>query len=111
MGENNIPAVVLPVTWQRALRIWWALWWRGMLLSLGIGGLLALVVGIIGGLLSIGEGPTIVVAVIAYFGVLAAIAVLPVQWVFKKQLKNFRIVLIECPEQQPNNIERPIVSK
>lgn len=111
MGENNGSVVVLPVTWQRAFRIWWALWWRTMLLSVGIGGLLAFAVGFIGGLLSIGQGPTVVVAGIVYIGVLIAVAVLPIQWVFKKQLKNFRIVLIECPEKQPDFIVNSPVSK
>jgi hypothetical protein len=96
----------LEVTWKRAIAVWWALCWRGILFAIGsafaggvIGGIIGFVVGFVCGTLGIPNETSLVIIKTLIFpvGLVAGIfvAAFVVRLVLrKKNFGDFRIALI-----------------
>lgn len=87
----------LEVTWGRALRVWWAFFWRNLvgiviavLLSAVIGALLNVVLS------AAGVSPETVSRVAMPFGVMLGIAasVVPIKLILGRGFGDFRLVLV-----------------
>ena len=87
----------LEVTWGRALRVWWAFFWRNLvgiviavLLSAVIGALLNVVLS------AAGVAPETVSRVAMPFGVMLGIAasVVPIKLILGRGFGDFRLVLV-----------------
>ena len=89
----------LELTWGQVIRIWWAAFWRWLILAKLMIGLNAGVVGI--ALLAIGRREWVIadwpyrVALLA--GYISA-AIMALRLALKARYKNFRIVIIAPPE-------------
>ncbi len=84
----------LEVTWWRATRIWWSMFWRSMLYVFLISLPLGLIIGLLASSLNINRVPEI------YLQLLSGIIGIPVWiWVikivFEKQFSDFQVVLTE----------------
>ncbi len=86
---------VLPVTWQRVLKIWWYLVWRSLVIASLVGSLIGFLIGIVGGIIRLDQNLLILLSKVggAISGGLVAV------WVTKRMVENkrfsdFRIVLI-----------------
>lgn len=99
--DRGVPAE-LPVTWGRAVRVWWALTWRTILIAMMVGGLsgclIGAVVGFVGSARHIDQ-PTIQ-AIITMLTVPTGIvlglmvSVWTTRAVLEKRFREFRIALI-----------------
>ena len=87
----------LEVTWNRAIRIWWSLAWRGLLFGVIAGAIVGFIVGVAMGALGRPEEGGI------YGQVAGMIAGIPVgMWVVKvvlsKEFRHYRIALVPSNE-------------
>jgi hypothetical protein len=85
----------LEVNWERAMRVWWLIAWRGLLGGWILAVALAFVLGEIGGRLDL-DFPTVALVATA-LSWLAGLAwgLLVVKMALKKNYKNFRLALVQ----------------
>lgn len=82
------------VTWKRAVKVWWSLFWKVALISVGLSFLIGMLLGFLG--TAAGVAPT-ALRLISYLiggavGVFVGVAVL--KSVLTKTFSDFRIVLV-----------------
>lgn len=83
----------LDITWGRAVKIWWAFFWRGILYTFLITFPVGIVIGVVAAMLDVVEH------VKPYASLIGMIMSVPigiwiVRIVFSKQFSDFRIVLV-----------------
>jgi hypothetical protein len=84
----------LEMTWERAMRVWWLIAWRGLLGGWILAVALAFLLGEAGGRL--GLDFSTVAAIATALSWLAGLAwgLLVVMWALKKNYKDFRLALV-----------------
>jgi len=84
----------LEPTWGRTIAVWWLIFWRGLLGSMLLGGVIGFVFGFTAALS--GMSPQTIAAISPFLGALVALpwAVLVVQMALRKQYSDFRIALL-----------------
>jgi hypothetical protein len=94
----SAPSIVQPVflepIFRRAMVVWWGLFWRAGLLSLGAGFVVGFIEGVIGAVIGV-PSPTIRM-VTMFSGALASIpaGIYAVQMVLRKNYREFSIQLV-----------------
>ena len=85
----------LEITWERAMRVWWLIAWRGLLVGWIIAVVLAFLIGEAGGRLGV-DFPT-VAAVATVLSWLAGLAwgLVVVKMALKKNYQDFRMALLK----------------
>ena len=87
----------LEPTWGRTIAVWWLIFWRGLLGSMVLGG----VIGFIFGFLAAMSGMTVqqIQTISPFLGVIVALpwAVLVVRMALRKHYSDFRIALVPRP--------------
>ena len=89
----------LEITWQRAIRIWWAWLWRTLALSVVCGGLIGFAIGFFGAMLGFRSVAPLNMVVGIVVGVIAGVAMLVTA--LKKKYPGFRIALIAQSDPLP----------
>ena len=94
----------LEVTWNRAIRVWWAYAWRNL-----IGVLISMIAGLIigfmvGGIMRMMGFPPLATQIV--IGILSglcglAISVVPMKLILGKEFRDFRLVLISKVPPSP----------
>jgi hypothetical protein len=100
-GTERYSQMELAVTWQRVLRVWWALAWRSFL-AIPLGGALGCVVGFVmgflGPLMHVDQGHVMFAIQLVTIPMGLAIGLLVGLWatraVLRKSFSEFRIALI-----------------
>jgi hypothetical protein len=84
----------LEMTWERVMRVWWLIAWRGLLGGWILAVALAFLLGEAGGRLGL-DFPT-TAAIATAVSSLAGLAwgLLVVKWALKKNYKDFRLALV-----------------
>ena len=82
------------VTWGRALKVWWSLFWRTLLASMLVGALVGAVIGFLMGLAGLGVDVIIPVTQCAGALVSIPVAVWMMHHVLRLRWSDFRIVLV-----------------
>jgi hypothetical protein len=95
----------LEVTWARVVRVWWALFWRGLLAMLAAalaGGGVGFVVGFILGVLGT-PIPTIQV-ICGFLGAILGlfISFVPVRLILARDYGDFRLALVPREPSEPS---------
>jgi ABC-type amino acid transport system permease subunit len=89
----------LEITWQRAVRIWWAWLWRALALSLVCGGVIGFAIGFFGAMLGFRNIDPLITVVGLVVGVVAGVAMLVTA--LKKKYPGFRVALVAQNETLP----------
>ena len=92
------------ITWGRAFKVWWSLFWRGVLFG-GLAGFVAgFIIGFVGILAGIEREVIDLLSTIAGFLVSIPIGIWVVKWVLGKKFSDFRFALVSA---QPGRVELP----
>jgi hypothetical protein len=89
------------LTWARAAKIWWSLFWRTVLLGALAGGVCG---GILAGILTASGTPPQVIKMVARLAgaiVTVPIGIWAVRSVLQSAWSDFRIVLVGDPDEHP----------
>ena len=87
----------LEVTWERAVRVWWAFLWRSIVAvfaSMLICGILGFVIGFVGTLLHVPIPVLYGLVMILSFGIGLAISIVPLKLILGKDFGEFKLVLV-----------------
>ena len=95
LGGSDV--AFLEPTFGRAARIWWALLWRGILISVGIGIVIGFVEGLGGTLMGIPSSKIMLLSVPSGVLIGIPVAIWVVQMVLRKRFRDFSIRLIASP--------------
>ncbi len=95
----------LEITWGRAIRIWWAYLWRGliaMVVAMLVGGIVGAIIGFVMGALGVSLKviPMVTGPIGGIIGL--AISVVPMKMILGKDFGTFRLVLLQ---KQPPAIQ------
>jgi len=89
----------LDITWQRAIRIWWAWFWRTLALSIVCSGLIGFAIGLFGAMLGFRNTAPLSMITGIVVGVIAGVAMLVTS--LKKSYPGFRVALIAKSDPLP----------
>jgi len=90
MAELNF----VEVTWQRALKVWWSLIWRGLLFTFLATGAVGLAIGFIMELIKLNPEVIRTVCIIAGYVVCIPVGIIVTKSILNKHYSDFKIVLI-----------------
>ena len=92
----------IEVTWGRALRVWWAYFWRSIIAiiaSVIVSFVLGFMFGFLGHLFGLSSGVIEVVSAILGFGTGAAFSLVCVKLILNKNYGSFRLCLVDISQQ------------
>jgi uncharacterized membrane protein len=92
------------LTLNRVVKVWWSLFWRGVLFGGGSGFLLGFIIGFGGALIGIPRQTGEALATLATFLVGVPIGILIIRTVLRKRFSDFRIALVA--DEYPLNAAR-----
>jgi len=87
----------LEITWCRALKVWWAFFWRSliaMVVASIVGAIVGFFIGLVMGFLGAPPRALAFVAVITGMAIGLGLSVVPMKMILGKDFGRFRLVLI-----------------
>lgn len=96
----------LEITWKRVIKIWWAFFWRNILiviLSTIAGFIIGFSLSFAGRLFGSPEGTVSLFRQVLSIAVGLALSLLPVKWILGKDFGEFRLVLLHKEQPGPTS--------
>ena len=90
----------MKIPWKDTLRVWWSIFWRGLLWGALFGGLLGGVVGFIMGILGHADGAGAAGGIAGYFGMIPA-SILSTRGALQKHLGRLAAIAQSQPQAKP----------
>lgn len=87
----------LEMTWERVMRVWWLIAWRGLMGGWILAVALAFLLGEAGGRLGLDFPTTAAIATTLSWLTGLAWGLFVVKWALKKNYKDFRLALVAKP--------------
>lgn len=97
----------LEVTWKRAIKVWWAYFWRNLLAILAgmvIGAILGAVIGFILGALGVSIETIRMVTMPIGFALGLVISIIPIKMILNKDFGEFKLVLLKNTDENKEQV-------
>lgn len=93
----------LELTWERVVKVWWSLVWRGTVFGMLGGFVIGFVIGLVGAASGVNQSTVNFASTLSGMGIAIPIGIVVVRSVLRKRFSDFRLLVVPLGRAESGN--------